>query len=85
MSSPFAPDPVRYDNTAHEDWPRHPPGKALETTLDFDRTSWVFKKFLQRGGITKVFPPLSSDHSKVMRICVDGIRHGTRIGRSWGA
>ena len=54
MSSPFAPDPDRYDNTAHEDWPRHPPGKALSITLDFDRTNGVFKKYLQRGGITKI-------------------------------
>ena len=54
MSSPFAPDPMRYDNTAHEDWPRHPPGKALELTLNFDRASGVFKKPLQRGGITKI-------------------------------
>ena len=53
MSSPFAPDPMRYDNTAHEDWPRHPPGKALELTWNFDHTNGVFKKPLQRGGITK--------------------------------
>ena len=46
MSSPFASDPVRYDNTAHEDWPRHPPGKALRITLDFDRTHGVFQKAL---------------------------------------
>ena len=84
MSSPFAPDPVRYYNTAHEDWPRHPPGKALEITLDFDRTNGVFKKSRQRGGITKI-PSLSSDHLKVMGTCVDSIKHGTRIGRSWGA
>ena len=42
LSSPFAPDPVRYDNTVHEDWPCHPPGKALSKTLDFDRTHTVF-------------------------------------------
>ena len=82
LSSPFAPDPVRYDNTVHEDWPRHPPGKALSRTLD--RTHTVFKKFLQRGGITKILS-LSSDHLKVMKTCVEGIKHGTRIGRSWGA
>ena len=75
MSSPFAPDPVRYDNTAHEDWPRHPPGKALEITLDCDRTSGVSKGSPQRGGITKVLS-LSIDHVKVMRACVDGIKHG---------
>ena len=54
MSSPFAPGSVRYDNTAHEDWPRHPPGKALSITLDFDRSNGVFKKSLQRGGITTI-------------------------------
>ena len=54
MSSPFAPDPVRYDNTAHEDWSRHPPGKALSITFDFDHTDGVFKKFLQLGGITEI-------------------------------
>ena len=86
LSSPSAPDPVRYDNTAHEDWPRHPPGKALSKTLDFDRTHTVFKKSsqtIQRGGITKSLS-LSSDHLKVMKTCVEGFEHGTRIGRSWG-
>ena len=33
MSSPFAPDPVRYDNTAHEDWPRHPPARPSAERL----------------------------------------------------
>ena len=79
MSSPFAPDPMRYDNTVHEDWPRHPPGKALELTLKFDRTNGVFKMPLQRGGITKILT-LSSDPLKVMETCVDGLKHGTRIG-----
>ena len=63
LSSPFAPDPVRYDNTVHEDWPWHPPGKALCKTLDFDRIHTVFKKSLQtiqRGGVTKILS-LSSD------------------------
>ena len=54
LSSQFAPEPVRYDNTAREDWPRYPPGKALERTLDFGRTSGEFKKPLQRGGITEI-------------------------------
>ena len=88
MSSPFAPDPVRYDNTAHEDWPRHPPGKALGRTLDFDRTNRLMTESaqtIQRGGITKILSPLSGDHLKVMKTCVDCIQHGTRIGRSWGA
>ena len=56
LSSPFAPDPVRYDNTVHEDWPRHPPGKALRDTLDFDRTHTVFKshyKPFSVGGLRK--------------------------------
>ena len=75
MSSPLAPDPVRYDNTAHEDWPRHPTGKALEITLPYKRG---FQKSLQRGGITKILPR-PSDHLKVMRACVDGIKHGTRM------
>ena len=91
LSSPFAPDPVRYDNTAHEDWPRHLPGKALSKTLDFDRTHTVFKmsaQTIQRGGILSLSLSdlsLSSDHLEVMKTCVDGIKHGARIGRSWGA
>ena len=57
MSSPFAPDPVRYDNMAHEDWPRHPPGEALGRTLDFDRTNRLMTESaqtIQHGGITKI-------------------------------
>ena len=57
LSSPFAPDPVHYDNTVHEDWPRHSPGKALSKTLGFDRTNTVFTESAQtmkRGGITKI-------------------------------
>ena len=39
------------------------------------------------GGSRKFSLSLSlpSDHLKVMEACVDGIKHGTRIGRSWGA
>ena len=57
LSSPFAPDPVRYDNTVHEDWPRHPPGKALCRTLDFDRTNRLVMESaqaIQRGGTTEI-------------------------------
>ena len=87
LSSPFAPDPVRYDNTTHEDWPLHPPGEALGRTLDFDRFGRLMtesEQTIQRGGITKTLS-LSDDHLKIMKTCVRCLDHGTRIGRSWGA
>ena len=56
MSSPFARDPVRYDKTAHENWPRHLPGKALEITLDFGLTNVVFKKSFQLGDYENPLP-----------------------------
>ena len=65
MSSPFAPDPVRYDNTAHEDWPRQPPGKALSKTLDFDRTHGYSKSPLSAGGLRKLSLSLSLSLSPV--------------------
>ena len=39
------------------------------------------------GGLRKLSLSLSvsNDHLKVMKTCVEGTKHGTRIGRSWGA
>ena len=65
LSSPFAPDPVRYDNTAHEDWPRYPPGMALEKTSNLDRTNSLLPRTLPMGGVTRIIT-LSLDHLKVL-------------------
>ena len=55
VSSPFAPDQLRYDNTAHETRGSLPPDRSFQLILDYDdRTNGVFKKPLQRGAITTI-------------------------------
>ena len=53
LSSPFAPDPVRYEHSADTERPRYPPGRALDQTSAVDQTKSLSHRTLPMGGIMK--------------------------------
>ena len=73
---------ARCARTGHGTRPARPPARHLTLTEHTRYSKSLYKPF-SVGGLRKV--SLSTDHLKVMKTCVESIKHGTRIGRSSGA